>query len=119
MAGPNLQTIEVVRGDDDDKLIAFSIEVANFADAWFTIREGWRENENDDGGVVFQARLSNGGIQAYSSNTLLLPLPHDQTTTWGFDAYVYDVQVLTTAGKVITTQRGTLRMTPDVTASVA
>jgi hypothetical protein len=69
--------------------------------------------------VVFQAKMSTGGMQAGStSKQLRLPLPSAQTTTWWFSQYVYDVQV-SAGGKITTTQRGILRVEPDVTASLA
>jgi hypothetical protein len=119
MAEPINQNIKVVRGDDDDKFIDFSTEVANLDDVWFTVREGWRVAETGDDAVVFQARLTLGGLVAGSTDKQLrLPLPSAQTTTWGYDQYVYDVQV-SASGKINTTQRGFVNMTPDVTASVA
>jgi len=119
MSAPAQQSIDIVRGDDDDKLITFSVDVVNFEEVWFTVRESWRLNEADDTGAIFQATIANGRLQPYSADTLLLLLPHAVTSGWAFDSYVHDVQVLTTTDKVITTQRGTVRMTPDTTATVA
>jgi hypothetical protein len=120
MANPNSQDIEVVRGDDDDKIIEFSTDVANLDDVWFTVREVWRTADDaDDDAVVYQARLSTGGFEIGSTDAQLrLLIPSAQTTTWGSDRYVYDVQVAA-SGKVITTQRGFIMMTPDATASIA
>ncbi len=120
MATPITQNIVVVRGDDDDKIITFAVDVANFDDVWFTVRESWRtEADAGDGAVVFQARLSTGGLLPGSTDAQLkLPLPSAQTTTWWLDEYVYDVQVAA-AGKITTTQRGVINMTADATASIS
>jgi hypothetical protein len=121
MATPTEQNIVVVRGDDDDKIISFpGVDVADFEDAWFTVREKWRaEGDTSDSAVVFQAQLSVGGLSpGASSDQLRLPLPSARTTTWWRDQYAYDVQVLA-SGKITTTQRGLIRMTADVTASIA
>lgn len=118
MANPVIQHIEIVRGDDDDKIITFSVDVANFEDVWFTVRTAWR-NATDvgDAGVVFQARLSAGGmVPGDASDQLRMPLPSAQTTTWWLEQYVYDVQV-SAGGKIVTTQRGLIRMTADATAA--
>jgi hypothetical protein len=121
MGTPNTQNIVVVRGDDDDKIITFpGVDVADFDDAWFTVREQWRvEGDAADSAVVFQAQLSIAGLlPGASSDQLRLPLPHARTATWWRDRYVYDVQVLA-GGKITTTQRGQLTMTADATASIA
>src|ERR1041384_2223342 len=118
------QTVFVQRGDDDDKIIQFFVTdsgeplpLSEIADIWFTVREGPASDEIDDSTAVFSASLLGGGISQIDDTSVLLELPHDLTVTWLENSYVHDVQIRLKNGKVVTTQFGPVRMSPDVTRS--
>lgn len=114
MTAPNSQPITHTRGDDFDRVITFSEDPATFQNIWFTIRESWATTEPDDSEAVYQAEL-NDGITVTGPLTAAISIPAVDTLEWESDDYVYDVQILTAAGKIRTTQRGHFHQEPDVT----
>lgn len=125
MPSPPLERFSVVRGDDRERIISFfdsetnaPVPLADIANVWFTMREGWAAAEEDDAAAIFQASLLGGGILPEGASSVRLTLPHAATAAWMADEYVYDVQVSTVAGLLTTTQRGFVRIEPDVTRAV-
>ncbi len=110
MTQPLIQAIALTRGDDYAAVLTFDQPVAGFTAMRFTVRESWAVAETDNTDAALTVLLT-----ATSTYTASLELTSAQTLALQFDRYVYDIQVTTGAGKVYTTQRGELRMTPDVT----
>lgn len=109
MSQPTIVNLQVTRGDDFGAEVTFDQAVAGFSEIRFTVRETWAASETDNAEAVYTATLTPSGTYTAS-----FEIPNATTVTWLLDEYVYDVAVLTTGSKKYTTQRGTLRMTPDV-----
>lgn len=114
MSAPTTQTITHTRGDDFDRVITFSEDPSAFLGIWFTVRAAWAESEGDDSDAISQAELGDG-IAVTGALTVAIVIPSSETVGWVDDSYVYDIQVLTSTNKIRTTQRGSLRIQPDVT----
>lgn len=111
MTSPLTQMIELTRGDDYAATVTFDQPVAAFSEIRFTVREAWATTETDNTDATLTKTLTPSS--AYAAD---LDLANTETLTLALDQYVYDIQVTTASGaKVFTTQRGTLRITPDVT----
>lgn len=101
---------EITRGDDYSATVTFDQPVAGFTEIRFTMRTAWASNEADNAEAVYTTTLTPSGANAAD-----LELPNADTVTWTDDSYFYDIAVITSAGsKKYTTQRGQLRMAPDV-----
>lgn len=113
MTEPRTESIRVTRGDDYGATFTFDQPVASFAEMRFTIREDWASAETDNADASLTTTLVGSGtytadLQLSHADTLTLTLASGQ--------YVYDVQITTASGgKIYTTQRGMLRVTPDAT----
>lgn len=118
MSAPTTLHISHTRGDDFDRVITFSEDPSAFLGIWFTVRDGWANAETDDTDAIAQAVLGSG-IAVTGARTASITIANAATRGWDKDSYVYDVQVLTSANKIRTTQRGTLRIQSDVTRSTA
>ncbi len=115
MTTPTVNIVQT-RGDTFEKVVTFSVDTSNFSAVYFTIRESWATTETDDATAVAKTSVALGGI-VLSGFTATITFSSAVTAGWLLDQYFYDVSVLTTAGKHLTTVRGKLRMDPDVTRS--
>lgn len=109
MTAPNQVNIALTRGDDYAADVTFDQAVSSFAEMRFTVREGWALSEADNTEATLSVLLT-----ATGTNEALLELTSAQTQALEHDEYVYDIQVTTVGGKKYTTQRGPLRLEPDV-----
>ena len=111
MTAPLTQAIDITRGDDYAATVTFDQPVAAFSEIRFTVRESWATTETDNTDATLTTTLTPSATSAAD-----LDLTSTQTLALVLDQYVYDIQVITASGsKVFTTQRGTLRVSPDVT----
>lgn len=108
MSRTAFQSLEFTRGDDESLIITFDQDVADFTSMKFTIREIWATDETDNTGAIYS-----GTPVASGARTATLTVPKATTVAMLFDEYVHDVEVVA-AGINSTTQRGPVRMTPDV-----
>lgn len=109
MSQPRTQEIELTRGDDFGATVTFDQLVSGFSEIRFTVRETWATGETDNSDAKLSKALTPTGaytaeIEITSAESLTLE-----------DRSVYDIQVVTVGGKKYTTQRGQLRVSPDVT----
>lgn len=116
MTQPIFQALRHTRGDSFDRIITFDEDPATFQAIWFTVRETWADDEADDTDAVAQATLG-AGITVTGALTAAITITAADAASWVLPEYVYDVQILTAAGKLRTTQFGQLRLGPDVTRS--
>jgi len=114
MTLPNTENLTLVRGDDYSQAFEFTQTVSSFTQIYFTARVAYATYETDNSAAAFSAMLGSG-ISAIGSNTVQLDITHAQSLTLTAASYYYDIQVLTTTGKIYTTQRGMLRVLSDVT----
>lgn len=111
MTAPLVANITLTRGDDLAATFTFDQLVAGFSEMRFTIREDWATTETDNTAATLTKSLTASG-----DYTALLELSSAETLALIGESYVYDLQITTVTGsKKYTTQRGQLRVTPDVT----
>jgi hypothetical protein len=117
---PVRQNLTAVRGDTKKWTITFTQDISAFAEIWFTVREGYAEDQTDDTDTVSQLKLSAGDIVPTGARTADAEFDADATRAWLMTmALMYDVQVRTTTGKIYTTQIGSIRISGDITRSTA
>jgi hypothetical protein len=109
MTQPLTQNISITRGDDYSATITFDQATSGFAEMRFTVREDWATSESDNTDALISVTLSTSGTY-----TGTLALTSSQTVDLVSRMYVYDVAVTTLGGSKYTTQRGHLRVGPDV-----
>lgn len=111
MTAPRVEIITLVRGDTYGATFTFDQAVSGFTSIRFTIRDAWATDETDNTTAAYTTTLT-----ATGTYTAALTIPSASTLALQLDQYVYDVAVVVTAdGAKYTTQRGHLRMSPDVT----
>lgn len=110
MTQPLTQNLKITRGDDYSATITFDQVTSGFSEMRFTVREDWATSQLDNSEALISVTLSTVGTY-----TATLALTSSQTLDLIDGKYVYDVAVTTLAGKKYTTQRGQLRVNPDVT----
>jgi hypothetical protein len=117
------QNIVLQRGDDVDLLISFAdavtgepIALSELVDVRVAIRSDWASTETDNTGAVWSGSLLTTGVSAYGDSAVLLEIPRAVTLALAQapKPFVYDVEVLTAAGKTITTQKGYVQIDADV-----
>ena len=110
MTAPLVQNITITRGDDWGATVTLDQPVAGFTEIRFTVRETWALEEADNTAATLTKSLTLSGT--YTAD---IDLTNEETVALTNDEYVYDVAVITSVGsKKYTTQRGFLRMAPDV-----
>lgn len=109
MTQPLTQNISITRGDDYSATITFDQATSGFSEMRFTVREDWATSQSDNDEALISVTLSTSGTY-----TAVLTLTSSQTVDLLAKKYVYDVAVTTLAGAKYTTQRGQLRVGPDV-----
>lgn len=114
MTLPLVQLISITRGDDYGGTMTFDQAVAGFVEISFTIRTEWATTETDNTEAVFSGTLTGGEVIVTGAYTATIDIASADTLAMTADSYVYDVQVETSSGKFYTTQRGMLRVNPDV-----
>ncbi len=120
MTQPVRQNLFAERGDTTAWTITFTQPLSAFVEIWFTVRDGYAEEQADDADAVSQLKLSNGGITPTGADTASAEFSSAQTSAWSAEMQLtYDVQVRTTTGKIYTTQIGFIQLGPDVTRSTA
>lgn len=118
MSQPTNVTLTVIRGDDQAWDLTFDQPVANFAAIQMTFREGWATTETDDTEASLKLSLADGDITATGTYTARVEMTSADSLSLVYQNYVHDVQVtMVTTSKRHTTQRGPVRVTPDVTRS--
>ncbi len=115
MTAPLIQPINITRGDDWGGTFTFDQAISGFSEIWFTVRAAYATTETNNTDAIFSATLTDGDIAVSGAYAATIDVGHDVTLTWTSPEYVYDVQIETLGGKLYTTQRGNLRMCPDVT----
>jgi hypothetical protein len=115
MTQPTEGVMQITRGDDALKTITFDQAVASFSAVVVTIREKAAREQTDNTDATWTGSLASGAITALSTYALSLTIPKAATVLMLRDAYVYDVQVVTTpGGKTHTTERGRVLVGWDV-----
>lgn len=119
-----IQHIELARGDDVDFVIEFvtddfdeiPIPLSEIVDVRFTIRTDWATTETDNSTAVYAATWLTVGISAFGDNSVLLEIPKAVTVALAQapKPFVCDVEILTAAGKTMTTQKGYVQIGSDV-----
>jgi hypothetical protein len=109
MTQPRIEMIKLTRGDSYGATFTFDQPVSGFSEMRFTMRESWATTEIDNTTATMSVLLVGSGAA-----TADLAITYTQTGALALDAYVYDVQVVTIAGKRYTTQRGQVVIGPDV-----
>lgn len=115
MTQPTVENFSIVRGDDWSTVLRFSQALSGFDEIEFTIRDTWASSETDNTGAVFAGSLTGGEIVADGTYDVTVSIPNATTLGMTGDEYRYDIQVTTVSDKIYTTQRGCIRMIPDVT----
>lgn len=105
-----IQNIQITRGDDYDATITFDQNISDYEELRFTVRTDWATTETNNDDAVYTTELTGA-----SSLTATLTIPSASTSIWTLPLYVYDIQVTSATGAKYTTQRGKIRMGPDVT----
>jgi hypothetical protein len=122
------QNLELERGDDEDLVISFyqsdgetEVPFAEIVDVRFTVRTKWATTEANNSSAVWATTyVDDSQISAFGSNAVLLEIPVEvtlllaQALATAGKPLKYDVEILTAAGKTITTQKGNLTIGADV-----
>jgi len=99
--------IEVTSTDADGVTTAYNITGAKL---WFTIKK--RQDQEDAGALIQKTVTSHdnaaGGLTHFS-------LTSAETTLFDLEAYYYDIQMKTAAGKVMTISIGQIKIIYDIT----
>lgn len=115
MTSPSCENLTIVRGDDWTQVFEFDQPVSGFSEIMFTMRADYAApTDVDNSGAIFSAGLGTG-VAILGGFTVQLDITHAQTLTFTALTYFYDIQVTTAVGKIYTTQRGQVRIIPDVT----
>ncbi len=110
MTTPTIVNFSVTRDDDFSAVVTFDQLVAGFSEMRFTVRETWASTESDNTDAIYTTTLTATG--AYTAS---LEIPNAETATWTQDRLFHDISVVTAIGaKQFTTQRGEIRVGPDV-----
>lgn len=104
-------SITITRGDSYSAAVTFDQLVSAFSEIRFTVRESWATSETDNSTATLSKTLTTSGLYGAT-----LDLTSAETLALTRDSYVYDIQITTVVGtKIYTTQRGKIRVSPDVT----
>ncbi len=124
MSSPTIQNLVLQRGDDEDLLIWLfdseseePFDVGQVSEISFVIRQTWAGAQEDNSDALFVAEYPDDIVVAdAASGTWLVTVPEETTIALGDAAapYVYDVRVVTAAGKSVTTQKGYVQIGTDV-----
>lgn len=120
----NFQNLELERGDDEDLVISFfqddfdetPVPLSEIVDVRFTVRTDWATTESDNSTAVYAASLLTSGIRPFGDADVLLEIPKAVTVALAQSPrpFVYDVEILTAAGKTMTPQKGYIQIGADV-----